>query len=190
MNISSSMLTILMVVFGVLVLVLLGVYLYLRRKKSAGLRTRFGSEYDRAVATHGSERKAEAKLADREKRVDKLNIRDLGATERDRFVADWQVVQSRFVDHPKGAVTEADELVTSLLQARGYPLADFDQRAADVSVDYPRVMENYRTAQAIAVRNGGVDATTEELRSAMIHYRAIFDELIQVRKSALEKSAA
>ena len=190
MNIPPSTLNMLLIAFGILVVVLLVVYLVLRKRKTAGLRKRFGSEYDRAVVTHGNERKAEAKLADREKRVDKLNLRELGATERERFIADWVTVQARFVDHPKGAVTEADELVTALLQARGYPLTDFDQRAADVSVDYPHVMDNYRSAQATAVRNGKADATTEELRTAMIHYRAIFDELIQVRRPVSAQTAA
>jgi hypothetical protein len=190
MNFSSSTTTILMVVFGVIVVVLLALYLVRNKKKSAALRKRFGTEYERAVVTHGSERKAEAKLADREKRVEKLNIRELGATERERFIASWLTVQSRFVDHPKGAVTEADELVTSLLQARGYPLSNFEQRADDLSVDYPRLLENYRSAHSIAVRNGNVDATTEELRTAMIHYRGLFDELIQVTKTDAEKSAA
>jgi hypothetical protein len=190
MNPSPSLLNILLISFGILAVVLFVVFLVLRKRKTEGLRKRFGSEYDRAVITHGTGRKAEAKLVDREKRVDKLNLRELGASERERFIADWVNVQARFVDHPKGAVTEADELVTSLLQARGYPMADFDQRAADVSVDYPHVMENYRSAQAIAVRNGSVDATTEELRTAMIHYRGIFDELIQVRKPASVQSAA
>ena len=103
----------------------------------SGPRNRFGSEYDREVMEHGSSRKAEAKLADRETRVDALKIRELGATERERFVAEWQTVQSRFVDHPKAAVTEADELIAALLEARGYPKDNFEQRAADVSVSSP-----------------------------------------------------
>jgi hypothetical protein len=190
MNLSSSTLNLILIVSAAVVLVLLAVYLVRRKRKSAALRQHFGLEYDRAVVTHGSERKAEATLAGREARVEKLNIRELGATERERFVADWLTVQSRFVDHPKGAVTEADELVTSLLQARGYPLSGFEQRAADISVDYPLLIEKYRSAQAIAVRNGKADATTEELRSAMISYRSIFDELIQVTKPSEAKSAA
>ena len=103
-----------------------------------------GSEYDRAVLNHGSAQQAEAKLADRETRVEALKIRELGVTERERFVAEWHTVQSRFVDHPRAAVTEADDLINALLEARGYPQASFEQRAADVSVHYPRVMENYR----------------------------------------------
>jgi hypothetical protein len=161
-----------------------------RRTRTRTLRNRFGSEYDRAVVEHGSSRKAEARLADRETRVDALQIRELGATERERFVAEWYTVQSRFVDHPKAAVTEADDLIAALLEARGYPKNSFEQRAADVSVTYPRVMENYRTAHAIAVRPGRADASTEELRTAMIQYRAIFDELVQAQGPQEKKSAA
>ena len=161
-----------------------------KRNTTARLRSRFGSEYDRAVVTHGSPREAEAKLADRESRVKTLVIRDLGITERERFVTEWHTVQSRFVDHPKSAVTDADDLVNSLLEARGYPSSSFDQRADDVSVHYPRVMENYRLAHGIAVRPDRVDASTEELRTAMIQYRAIFDELVQDRKRLETRTAA
>jgi hypothetical protein len=177
----------------VLVLVVIlaaAAYLEHRRKRTVGLRSRFGTEYDRAVVKHGSSSKAEAKLADRETRVEALKIRDLGATEHDRFVAEWHTVQSRFVDHPKAAVTEADDLVNALLEARGYPHAAFEQRAADVSVTYPRVMENYRLAHAVAVRLGEVEATTEQLRNAMIQYRAIFDELLQPQKHSEARTAA
>ena len=175
-----------------IVVAVIAVFVYLERRKTrtSGLRNRFGSEYDRAVLTHGSSHKAEAKLADRETRVEALKIRDLGATERTRFVAEWSTVQSRFVDHPKAAVTEADDLINALLEARGYPQTGFEQRAADVSVSYPRVMENYRAAHAIAVRLGQVEATTEELRSAMIQYRAIFDELLQPQKPSEIRTAA
>ncbi|MHB1857283.1 MAG: hypothetical protein ACYDBH_04690 [Acidobacteriaceae bacterium] len=164
-------------------IIVFAVALYMRRrkKKTAELRQRFGPEYDQAVLTHGSERKAEAKLEDRETRVDKLKIRELGAAERERFVAEWQTVQSRFVDHPKSSVTEADELVSSLMQARGYPVSDFDQRAADISVNHPRLVENYRSAHGVTARLGRDEASTEDLRTAMIHYHALFDELIQAQ---------
>jgi len=174
----------------VLVVIVIAVFAYLayRRIRTRAFRTRFGPEYDRAVITHGSSHKAEAKLSDRETRVKTLELRDLGATERDRFVSDWEGVQARFVDYPKSAVTGADELISSLLVARGYPKGNFDQRAADISVSYPRVMEDYRLANAIAVRSGRADASTEELRTAMIQYRTIFDELVlaqpQKKKSA------
>jgi hypothetical protein len=177
---------------AVIVIVAVGAWLYLRKRKGkrAGLRQKFGPEYDRAVLAHGSERKAEAKLADREKRVEKLSIRDLDPSEHDRYSKQWQAVQSRFVDSPKGAVAEADDLVSSVMKARGYPVADFDQRAADVSVDHPRVVENYRSAHAIALRVGKDAATTEDLRTAMIHYRSLFEELVQVPTAVEIKEVA
>jgi hypothetical protein len=170
-------------VIAVVLIVVLVVALDLqkRRKTSAGLRKRFGSEYDQAVLTHGSERKAEAKLADRETRVDNLKLRELGAAERERFLAEWQTVQSRFVDHPKSSVTEANELISSLMQARGYPVSDFDQRAADISVNHPRLVESYRSAHGVAARLGRDETSTEDLRTAMIHYRTLFEELIQAQ---------
>jgi hypothetical protein len=178
------------VVLLAVVVIAVAAYLQHRKTRTAALRNRFGSEYDRAVLEHGSSRKAEVKLANRETRVEAMKIRDLGATERERFVAEWQTVQSRFVDHPKAAVTEADDLIAALLEARGYPKDSFEQRAADVSVTYPRVMENYRVANAIAVRPGRADASTEELRTAMIQYRAIFDELVQAQKPIATRTAA
>jgi hypothetical protein len=157
-------------------------WLYVRRRRTttAELRQRFGPEYERAVQEHGSERQAEAQLADREKRVERLKIRDLDPTERERFSSQWTSLQSRFVDDPKGAVTEADQLVSSLMQTRGYPVADFNQRAADISVDHPKVVANYRSAHEIALRLEQGEASTEDLRTAMIHYRSLFEELVQV----------
>jgi hypothetical protein len=132
------------------------------------------------VHQQGSERKAEAKLEDRQERVEKFNIRDLDPVERERFSKQWESVQSHFVDSPTGAVAEADDLVSSLMKTRGYPVSDFDQRAADISVDHPRVVESYRSAHEIALRVGKDAATTEDLRMAMIHYRFLFEELAQV----------
>jgi hypothetical protein len=122
------------VVLGIIVAIAVTVH---RRNTSAHLRAKFGPEYERALLEHGSERKAEAILADRETRVSKLKLRELGTAQRDRYLADWNIVQSRFVDHPRGAVIEADELVTSLMRARGYPVSGFEQGAEDISVDYP-----------------------------------------------------
>jgi hypothetical protein len=164
----------------VIIAVVVAVIVYQRKKKAEHLRTRFGSEYDRTVLERGSERNAQATLAAREERVNSLKTRDLAPAERDRFVSEWQAVQSRFVDHPRGAVIEADELVASLMNARGYPVADFEQRAADISVNYPRVVENYRSAHAIAQRLAGNEASTEEMRTAMLQYRALFDELLLI----------
>jgi hypothetical protein len=177
------------IVLGVILFIVLILYKRHRNIKTAAFKNRFGTEYDRAVVTHGSSQKAEAKLAAREDRVEALKIRELGPAERERFVAQWDSVQSRFVDHPKAAVTEADDLINSLLLARGYPQNGFEQRAADVSVTYPLVMENYRVAHGIAVRAGRVDATTEELRTAMIKYRAVFDELIRPTPSVAVHAA-
>ena len=167
---------------AVILVIAVVAWLYVRKRRSAtaDLRQRFGPEYERAVREHGSERKAEAKLADREKRVEMLKIRDLDPMEHERFLKQWASVQSRFVDSPKGAVAEADDLVSSLMKTRGYPVSDFDQRAADISVDHPRVTENYRFAHEIALRVGKDEATTEDLRTAMIHYRSLFEELVQV----------
>jgi len=173
-----------------LVAVLAWGYVRKRRSKTAGLRQKFGLEYERAVQKHGSERKAEAKLADRQERVEKLNIRDLDQMERERFSKQWESVQSRFVDSPKGAVAEADDLVSALMKSRGYPVSDFDQRVADVSVDHPRVVENYRSGHEIALRVGKNGASTEDLRTAMIHYRSLFEELLHVPAIVESKEVA
>jgi hypothetical protein len=192
MNLSLLDPKLIVLVGAVILIIAVVVWLYARKRKSttADLRQRFGPEYERAVLTHGSERKAEAKLADREKRVEKLNIRDLDSMERERFSKRWEAVQSRFVDSPKGAVAEADDLVSSVMKARGYPLSDFDQRADDISVDHPRVMENYRSAHEIALRVGKEQASTEELRTAMIHYRGLFEELVQAPVAVESKEVA
>lgn len=183
----------LIVLGAVVILVIAGLaWLYMKRRRTttADLRQKFGPEYQRAVQEHGSERKAEAKLADREKRVEKLNLRDLDPREHERFSKQWEAVQSRFVDSPKGAVTEADDLVLSVMKTRGYPVSDFDQRAADISVDHPRVVENYRSAHEIALRVGKDQATTEDLRTAMIHYRSLFEELVQVPTTVESREVA
>ena len=192
MNLSLLDPKLIVLVAAVIVIIAVVAWLYVRKRKNTteDLRQKFGPEYERAVLTHGSERKAEAKLADREKRVEKLNIRDLDSMEHERFSERWEAVQSRFVDSPKGAVVEADDLVSSVMKARGYPVSDFDQLAADISVDHPRVMENYRSAHEIALRVGKDQASTEELRTAMIHYRSLFEELVQVPVAVERKEVA
>jgi hypothetical protein len=192
MNLSLLDPKLIVLVAVVILIIAVVIWLYARKRKSttADLRQKFGPEYERAVLAHGSERKAEAKLTDREKRVEKLNIRDLDSMERERFSKRWEAVQSRFVDSPKGAVAEADDLVSSVMKARGYPLSDFDQRADDISVDHPRVMENYRSAHEIALRVGKDEPSTEELRTAMIHYRSLFEELVQVPVAVEKKEVA
>ena len=190
LHLLDTNLIVLIAVAILIVAVLAWLYVRKRRNTTADLRKKFGPEYDRAVLVHGAGRKAESKLEDREKRMEKLNIRDLDPMEHDRFLKRWESVQSRFVDSPKGAVTEADDLVSSVMKARGYPVSDFDQRAADISVDHPRVVENYRSAHEIALRVGKDQASTEELRTAMIHYRSLFEELVQVPASAERKEVA
>ena len=177
------------VVLVIMILVAVGAYLERRKTKTLALRNRFGAEYDLAVL-RTAPRKAESKLADRETRVQAMKIRDLSTSERDRFIVEWHNVQSRFVDQPMAAITEADSLTNTLLVARGYPVSEFEQRAADLSVTYPLIMENYRLAHGVAVRTGQVEATTEELRLAMIQYRAIFDELVQPQKPRETRVAA
>jgi hypothetical protein len=177
---------------GILAVAVLA-WLYVQRRRrttTAEMRQRFGPEYERAVGEQGSERRAEAQLAAREKRVEKLKIHDLDPAERKHFSGQWQLLQSRFVDDPKGAVTEADALVSTLMQARGYPVADFNQRAADISVDHPQVVANYRSAHEIALRLEKGEANTEDLRTATIHYRSLFEELVQVPTAVEIKEVA
>ena len=192
MNLSLMDPKLIVLVAAVILIIAVLAWLYMRQRRSttADLRRKFGPEYERAVREHGSERKAEAKLADRQERVEKLNIRDLNPTEHELFSKQWESVQSRFVDSPKGAVAEADDLVSSLMRTRGYPVSDFDQRAADISVDHPRVVENYRAAHEIALRVGKNGASTEDLRAAMIHYRSLFEELVQVPTIVERKEVA
>jgi hypothetical protein len=180
----------LVAVAAVVIVGLLWLSVRQRRTMTADLRKRFGPEYEEAVREHGSARRAEAQLAGRAKRVNGLNIRDLDPAQRERFSRQWQALQSRFVDEPKGAVAEADALVSSLIQARGYPVADFNQRAADISVHHPQVVANYRSAHEIAVLLGQGNTSTEELRTAMIHFRSLFEELMHAPTAAEMKAVA
>jgi len=176
--------------FAVLVIVGIVAWFSLRKRRTARLRAQFGGEYDRAVKEDGGRRHAEAGLKERTARVESLNIRPLAPGDRARFVESWSRVQARFVDGPGGAVTEADQLLRDVMSTRGYPVSDFEQRAADISVDHPLVMENYRTAHAIAVRQTQGRANTEDLRQAMIHYRTLFGELVGEAELTSVKAAA
>jgi len=153
-------------------------WLVVRRQKSVHLKRRFGIEYDRAVSELGGRAKAEAELTKRQQRVARLEITPLTPADAVRFSHHWNTLQGRFVDNPKGVVTEADLLVRELMEKLGYPMGDFELRAADISVDYPGVVSTYRAAQAIAVRDARGEADTEELRQAVVHYRTLFDELL------------
>jgi len=164
----------------VVVLIAAAAYLLYQKKQSHRLEQRFGPEYGRAVNELGSRTKAESELKTREKRVEHLNIVPLMPVEAARFSQAWKELQGSFVDDPKGVVAQADRLVRELLLKRGYPMGDFERRAADISVDHPGVVNNYRAAQVIAARDQRGEADTEELRKAVVHYRALFDELLEV----------
>lgn len=163
-------------------LILLGAWLVLRKRKSQDLEKRFGPEYHRAVEEHGSRGKAESDLLARQKRVQKLHLVPLPPEQAARFVDEWRMLQARFVDNPKGALIEADVLVNDLMRRRGYPMSDFDHRAADISVDHPAVVHHYRSARDIALRDQRGEADTEALRQAIVHYRALFSELLEVEE--------
>jgi len=177
----------------VVILVVLGAILapiFARRRRSERFHDQYGSEYDRSVQTTGSEKKAQAELTDRKKHVEALNIRLLTASERERYMGDWTAVQAKFVDHPAEATVEADRLIMEVMQLRGYPVSDFEQRAADISVQYPELVANYRAAREIAVKNEQHHASTEDLRQAMINYRFLFNELLMTETVPPEKKAA
>jgi hypothetical protein len=174
---------IILAVVAVAALAAIAAWLFYQRKQSHRLQERFGSEYGRTVEDLGSKTKGESELKSREKRVARLAIVPLAPAEAARFSQSWNALQGRFVDNPKGVVMQADQLVRELMAKRGYPVGDFESRAADISVDHPDVVHHYRGAQAIALRD---DASTEELRKAVVHYRALFDELLEVRDVKLE----
>jgi nitrogen fixation-related uncharacterized protein len=182
--------TTIVILAGVLIiLIALGLMALLWRRRSRRLQEQFGPEYKHAVRKYGDARKAEAELAAREKRVRKLEIRPLKQEEQSRFAEVWRKTQARFVDEPSKAVSEADGLIKEVMQTRGYPLGEFDQRAADISVDHPNVVTNYRAGRKIAARNKSGEATTEDLRQAMVHYRSLFEELTEVAEPATTKEA-
>lgn len=182
--------TMIAIIVGVVVLALLGVLVW-QRQRSEALRARYGPEYERTVNTFGDKRRAESELLRRQERVEALDIVPLSAQQQTAYLQQWRAVQSRFVDDPKGAVTDADRLVEDVMKTRGYPISNFDQRAADLSVHHPRVVENYRAARDIAQRHRRGEATTEDLRQAMVHYRGLFQDLLEDREHAeVEASTA
>ena len=167
-------------VLGIIVLFFAGLalWLWLRQRRTAAIKSQFGPEYARTVREVGDERKAESILAQREKRVSSYSLKPLPQEMRAHFVEVWRNVQGQFVDDPKYAVTRADDLLGEVMLARGYPMRDFDERADDLSVDHPQVVQHYRTAHDIAILHSQGEASTEDLRTAMINYRALFDDLV------------
>ncbi len=176
MDTSTSIILVLAVL--VILAIAAAVWFYMQNQQTNRLRSKFGPEYNRAVRSEGDAKHAEEVLHERQKRVEKLNIKALSASEREDFAQAWEQEQARFVDEPSTAVDNADRLVQRVMKARGYPVSDFEQRVADVSVDHPVVVENYRVAHDIAARGQNKQVSTEELREAMIHYRALFADLL------------
>lgn len=169
------------VLIAIAVVAVLAVVLWqaLARRRTGRLQQQFGPEYERTVGTTDSKREAEAELEAREERRQQLEIRPLSKAARDGYVQSWQSVQAQFVDDPRGAVAQADSLIQSVMADRGYPVDDFEQRAADVSVDHPQVVENYRQGHRLAQASADGSDSTENLRQAMRHYRALFDDLVE-----------
>jgi len=182
---NTGMIIALVVIAG---LVLAGFWLWNRQREQAALREHFGPEYDRTVRELGSPHQAADELAARRRRVEKLDIRPLTREEFDRFSHQWREAQAYFVDNPRDSIFQADNLINQLMGVRGYPMSDFEQRAADISVDHPHVVENYRAAHAALPAWDGREGTTEEFRQAMVHFRALFDELL-VRENARDQVA-
>jgi FtsZ-interacting cell division protein ZipA len=179
-----------MIAIGVAVVAVLLIAIWLMRSRHrAQLRQRFGPEYERSLQQHGSIAKVERELDARERRVAKLDIHPLSREDAARFSQLWLEAQRRFVDQPAEAVHDADRLVVAVMQARGYPMASFEQRAADISVDHPQVVNNYRAARAIADRHERGETTTEDLRQALVHYRELFADLLEIHTEPLRRAA-
>jgi sensor domain CHASE-containing protein len=168
-----------LIVIGVLIVLGVVAWNATARRKTEHLRDRFGPEYNRVTSTAESKREAERELAQREERRDELDIKPLAQESRALYTEEWKSIQAEFVDEPGKAVSRADSLLQKVMSERGYPVEKFEQRAADLSVDHPKVVENYREGHRLATSGNGNGARTEELRQAMRHYRALFDELVQ-----------
>jgi hypothetical protein len=179
-----------LIIAVVVILVIMGAImapLFARRRRSQKFQNKYGPEYDRTVQTAGNEKKAQAELTGRQKHMDTLNIRPLSVSERERYQAEWTTIQAKFVDQPGQATVEADHLIMEVMKVRAYPVSDFDQRAADISINYPTLVSNYRAAREIAIKNEKHSANTEELRQALIYYRSLFDELLKEETVVPEK---
>ena len=164
---------------GAVIVVAVIAWQVMSQQRSRKLREEFGPEYGRTVSSADSKREAEAELAARKERRERLDVRPLSVEQRTRYADEWQAVQAQFVDDPAGAVTRADALIQAVMAERGYPMEDFEQRAADVSVDHPRVVENYREGHRLFEKTAAGEGTTEDLRQAMRAYRKLFDELVE-----------
>jgi hypothetical protein len=158
-----------------------GAWYFFQQRRTQQLRARFGPEYQDALREYGGRSTAEKALLERQKRREKLHIRSLSSEEKESFSRQWGDLQKRFVDDPAASIREADALVSDVLRARGYPMAEFDHRAEDISVDHPMVVRNYRAAHEIAIRHERGQASTEDLRQALVFYRELFDDLLEAQ---------
>ncbi len=179
--------TIIVVAVVIIVLLIVG-FLLMQRRRTEKLQSNFGPEYDRALRETGDKRKAEAELHERQKRVEKLPIRPLDPGQREKFTGKWQEIQAEFVDNPENSIRDADILLQDVMTARGYPVKNFEQVAADISVDHPTVVQHFRTAHDIATKHTHGQGDTEDLRKAMINYRALFDELVTDGRESEDQS--
>ena len=188
-NFSSANFSPVMMILIAIAILAIGaaLWMYMQKKKTQGLRSKFGPEYDRAIDTHKDQSHAESDLEKRTKRVAQFHIRPLKDDERTRYAEDWRVEQSLFVDDPRTAVKHADAMVQDVMKQRGYPVSDFEQNAADLSVDHPRVVENFRAAHEIALGDARGQSSTEDLRKAMVNYRALFDDLLEQKADKPEE---
>ena len=187
MNFSVIGPTQVLMVVAVILLVSVGIafWAFAAKRRTQRLQAQYGSaEYNRTVRAGGSRREAESSLEKRAERVDSLHIRPLAPEDRARFIESWARVQARFVDGPGSAVTEADQLLGDVMSTRGYPMSDFEQRVADISVDHPQVLDNYRAAHQGALRQSRGEASTEDLRKSMIHFRTLFEDLVREPETA------
>src|ERR1035437_900018 len=179
-----------LIIVAVVAVIVVAALLITRKRKSEHLKHQFGPEYDRAVQQHGDARHAEAVLIDREKRVEKLSLRPLTSVDGDGYAEARPAWQRRFVADPSTALTQADKLVTTVMAARGYPMGDFEQRANDISVNHPTIVQNYQSAREVTLRHAKGEVSTEELRQAMVYFRSLFDELLETPKGASHERIA
>ena len=177
------------VIVAVVVALFVAAWAAWKRRRTHGLRDQFGPEYERAVTESRTRRQGESELEARRKRLRELDIRPLSPQSRQRYAGSWQKAQARFVDSPSAAVREADALILTVMRERGYPMENFEQRSADISVDHPAVVESYRAAHGISMANDQGRASTEDLRQAMVHFRSLFDELLGQQENDRAKEA-
>ena len=178
-----------LIVVAVVIAIAAGAWVFTVRRRSTHLREQFGPEYEHAVSEHGNRRAGEAELARREEQRERLDIVPLSPEARERYFESWRGLQTAFVDEPSQTLNDADQLVTEVMRERGYPMDEFERRVADISVDHPRVVEHYRAAHGIQEANENGEASTEDLRQAVVHYRALFTELLETRESEPEEAS-